>query len=357
MIIDTTEQTAVVVIRAGRLRGAVVDGIHVFKGIPYAAPPFAANHRSPHSAWCRGPGRDATEWGAEPPQPRTPLGDPAAQDLVFDPAEPGEDCLVLKHLDAETGRRRPAGPGWTPGGMFEVGSGASYDGSRFARDGVVCVTINYRVGPVGIPGVGGWRREPWPARPGGRSRVGPRRDRRLRRRPRQRHDRRRIGRSHECRDAAVHAPRRRAVPARDPAERRGPPRHRPGHGSARGPSAGISRRGSDHDGIDGGHRVAGAAAWIDGDEGRADGASRPDRWGLRRRRQLPAVAAGRGWRHRPRPADRPDRRRSAHDVDVLVGCNADDWEDVPRPERRSRHRHRCRPARAGGRPRLPRPGC
>ena len=39
---------------------------------------------------------------------------------------------------------------WIPGGMFEVGSGATYDGSRFARDGVVCVTINYRVGPEGF---------------------------------------------------------------------------------------------------------------------------------------------------------------------------------------------------------------
>jgi carboxylesterase type B len=39
---------------------------------------------------------------------------------------------------------------WIPGGMFEVGSGASYDGSRFARDGVVCVTINYRVGAEGF---------------------------------------------------------------------------------------------------------------------------------------------------------------------------------------------------------------
>jgi para-nitrobenzyl esterase len=35
---------------------------------------------------------------------------------------------------------------WIPGGAFEFGSGASYDGSRFARDSVVCVTINYRVG-------------------------------------------------------------------------------------------------------------------------------------------------------------------------------------------------------------------
>jgi carboxylesterase 2/para-nitrobenzyl esterase len=42
---------------------------------------------------------------------------------------------------------------WIPGGMFEYhGTGASsfYDGSHFARDGVVCVTINYRVGAEGF---------------------------------------------------------------------------------------------------------------------------------------------------------------------------------------------------------------
>jgi carboxylesterase type B len=39
---------------------------------------------------------------------------------------------------------------WIPGGMFEAGSGASYDGCRFARDGIVCVTINYRVSADGF---------------------------------------------------------------------------------------------------------------------------------------------------------------------------------------------------------------
>src|SRR5215467_8180592 len=42
---------------------------------------------------------------------------------------------------------------WIPGGMFEfhaTGATAFYDGSRFARDGVVCVTINYRVGAEGF---------------------------------------------------------------------------------------------------------------------------------------------------------------------------------------------------------------
>jgi carboxylesterase type B len=39
---------------------------------------------------------------------------------------------------------------WITGGQFEFASAAWYDGSRFARDGVVCVAINYRVGAEGF---------------------------------------------------------------------------------------------------------------------------------------------------------------------------------------------------------------
>jgi para-nitrobenzyl esterase len=39
---------------------------------------------------------------------------------------------------------------WSPGGSFHFSSGASYDGSRFARDGVVCVTISWRTGADGF---------------------------------------------------------------------------------------------------------------------------------------------------------------------------------------------------------------
>jgi carboxylesterase type B len=43
---------------------------------------------------------------------------------------------------------------WIPGGMFEHGTSAGYDGSRFARDGIVCVTINYRSGADGFLSLG-----------------------------------------------------------------------------------------------------------------------------------------------------------------------------------------------------------
>lgn len=151
MAIDSTLITSVVQIGKGSVRGALVDGIHVFKGIPYAAPPFGPNHLRPPQPVQPWTGmRDALEWGAEPPQPRMPPGAEGAGELVYDPATPGEDCLNLNIWTPD-----PTATGlpvfvWIPGGMFEVCSGASYDGSRFARDGVVCVTINYRVGVEGF---------------------------------------------------------------------------------------------------------------------------------------------------------------------------------------------------------------
>ena len=143
-------ETSVITTASGRVRGSLADGVHSFKGIPYAAPPFGADRlRPPRPAEPWKGVRDALAFGPEPPQLRPPRDHPAAA-MVWDPAEPGEDCLNLNIWTPD-----PAAHGlpvmvWIPGGMFEVGTGASYDGSRFARDGVVCVTINYRVGPEGF---------------------------------------------------------------------------------------------------------------------------------------------------------------------------------------------------------------
>ena len=76
--------------------------------------------------------------------------DPQIRRLAPDPAVPGEDCLNLNIWSPALGSAKLPVMLWIPGGMFELGSGASYDGSRFGRDGIVCVTINYRLGAEGF---------------------------------------------------------------------------------------------------------------------------------------------------------------------------------------------------------------
>ena len=64
---------------SGMLRGTVEDGVHVFKGVPYAAPPFGADRlRPPRPAEPWTGIRDALAFGAEPPQPRMPADRPGS---------------------------------------------------------------------------------------------------------------------------------------------------------------------------------------------------------------------------------------------------------------------------------------
>lgn len=134
--------------REGQLRGRFADGVYRFLGVPYAAPPFGANRlRPPQPAEPWSGVRDALTFGAEPPQLRP---DPELQASVPDPAVPAEDCLNLNIWTRTLESAKLPVMVWIHGGMFEFGSGASYDGSRFARDGVVCVSINYRLGAEGF---------------------------------------------------------------------------------------------------------------------------------------------------------------------------------------------------------------
>ncbi len=142
---------AVVNTRYGEVRGSVADGVHAFKGIPYAAPPFGPNRLRPPQPVAPWSGvRDALAYGPKAPQPPYP---PPVNVLLPELAIAGEDCLTLNLWSPDLGSAAQPVMVWISGGMFEYhGTGASpwYDGRRFARDSVVCVTINYRVGPDGF---------------------------------------------------------------------------------------------------------------------------------------------------------------------------------------------------------------
>jgi para-nitrobenzyl esterase len=140
----------VVKTQSGEVRGSVAGGVHTFKGIPYAAPPFGANRLRPPQPVAPWSGvRDALTFGPKTPQPPYP---PEVSAILPELASPGEDCLNLNIWSPDLGPARHPVMVWIPGSAFEFGTGATayYDGSHFARDGIVCVTINYRVGIDGF---------------------------------------------------------------------------------------------------------------------------------------------------------------------------------------------------------------
>ncbi len=141
-----------VTVAQGQLRGQEKDGIRSFLGIPYAQPPFGALRFAspvPASGWVGT--RDALEYGPTVPKPGYL---PPTDALLPEPFVPGEDCLNLNVWTPQGADGLPVLV-WIHGGAFVNGSGAVsiYDGSAFARDGVVCVTINYRLGVEGFGAV------------------------------------------------------------------------------------------------------------------------------------------------------------------------------------------------------------
>ena len=151
---EMSQKQPVVRLKDGAIRGKTESGVSAFLGIPYAAPPFGANRMLPPQpvpAW-EGE-RDATAFG-----PTVPKGDypPQYAPLFPEVVIPGEDCLNLNVWTPDIGPDIGAAGlpvlVWIHGGSFMNGSGSvgAYDGTAFARDGVVCVTINYRLAAEGF---------------------------------------------------------------------------------------------------------------------------------------------------------------------------------------------------------------
>ena len=141
----------------GTVRGCVEDGLCIFRGVPYAAPPVGPARwkaAQPHPGWDGV--RGATEYGPSAPQPWQPGGMPP----IGSHGEPpfGEDCLTLNVWTPGIDDGRRPVLVWIHGGGFLTGSGnlPFYAADTFARDGdAVAISINYRLGPLGfLSGVG-----------------------------------------------------------------------------------------------------------------------------------------------------------------------------------------------------------
>jgi para-nitrobenzyl esterase len=136
-------------ISVGELSGTREGRVDRYVGIPYAAPPIGEHRFAepvPAPAW-EGV-RDATRTG--PTAPQNPMS-PQSQTVLANPIDPGDDYLNL-NVFAPTGAERAPVMLFIHGGSAKYGSNSldGYDGSAFARDGVVIVVINYRLGPEGF---------------------------------------------------------------------------------------------------------------------------------------------------------------------------------------------------------------
>jgi para-nitrobenzyl esterase len=142
-----------VTVQQGRVRGATLDGVLSFKGVPYAAPPVASLRWKPPQPPSMWEGvRSATEFG--PPCPSIDgskisegrrIVEPGSGADIFlgVPLVPGsnEDCLHL-NIWAPVNATRAAVMVWLQ--PLGASSLPFFDGAAFARDGVVMVTLEYR---------------------------------------------------------------------------------------------------------------------------------------------------------------------------------------------------------------------
>jgi len=143
------QTSATVRTQAGLVQGAVVDGIRVYKGIPFAAPPLG------DLRWA--PPQPPKDWKGVK---KTVAYAPACmqhvvveRDLGLDATPISEDCLYLNiWTPAKSSRERLPVMVWIYGGGFTIGgtSMPQYDGVNLAKNGVVYVSVAYRLGPLGF---------------------------------------------------------------------------------------------------------------------------------------------------------------------------------------------------------------
>jgi para-nitrobenzyl esterase len=146
-----SQAPATVKVDGGDVQGVVADGVESFKGIPFAAPPVGEFRWRPPQPVVPWTGvRQAAEFGADCMQGR--FGPPPAPGAPA-PRVPSEDCLFLNvWRPAGSSARRLPVMVWIYGGGFVGGSGASpfTSGTQFAKQGIVLVSLNYRVGRFGF---------------------------------------------------------------------------------------------------------------------------------------------------------------------------------------------------------------
>jgi para-nitrobenzyl esterase len=145
--------TPVVETTNGKLRGAVDNGVRVFKGVRYADSTAGANRflpPRPVQAWAGI--QDALSWGAAAPQSEVPENTEPFFSWYSEIQPIGEDCLFLNVFTPELDDRKRPVMFWIHGGGWREYSGTApgFNGTNLARtQDVVVVTINHRLNGFG----------------------------------------------------------------------------------------------------------------------------------------------------------------------------------------------------------------
>jgi para-nitrobenzyl esterase len=139
----------------GRIRGLTVQGVHVFRGVPYGAPTGGRNRfRPPRPPEPWSGVREATAYAGRSPQAAAAPQRPELA-TVWGPVDTlpvGEDCLTLHVWTPGLDDARRPVMVWLHGGAFSYGSANSprYDSVRLAgRNDVVVVAVNHRLNIFG----------------------------------------------------------------------------------------------------------------------------------------------------------------------------------------------------------------
>ncbi len=137
----TPQLSNIVNVEGGQIEGYIQDSLKIFKGIPFAAPPVGdLRWKAPKPVQPWQGVKKTTEFAKGPIQ-------------GGDPNNFSEDCLYLNvWTPAKTAQDKLPVMVWIYGGGFSFGSTAdpSHDGELLARNGVILVSITYRVGNLGF---------------------------------------------------------------------------------------------------------------------------------------------------------------------------------------------------------------
>ena len=139
---DASMRSSTAPVESGELRGRIENDLLVFRGIPYAAPPVGElRWRAPQPVPHWQGAFDASHFS------------PGCMQILDPPIEMSEDCLTLNvWTPAKTRTKSLPVMVWIHGGGYYSGASSLpvYDGAELAREGVVLVTLNYRLNVFGF---------------------------------------------------------------------------------------------------------------------------------------------------------------------------------------------------------------